>query len=211
MTFIKELPMKKSGLLLLSLLAFAGCGDINKKNPVGDDLKTIREQGKNPDEVIPQSPTVAAHKSSTTEAAPSDLKISDLPTEVTEGQEPISFTVTATVPGVDKTGIKPNISVTYDGVKITEKNKFQELNGARYIFSDPSKKEPEFLGNFQWKFSLLIDVKNPSIQPQLAKDGSLMTKATGTRVRATFKVSNSQGASTPATLAQILIRYKRGN
>ncbi len=202
--------MKNASLIILTTLIAAGCGDGYKKNPIGSDLKTIREQGKKPDEVVPQNPTVVSRKDTAGDVeAVGSLKISNLPTEVTEGEEPVSFTVTATIPGADET-TKPTISATYDGVKQTKGNKFLELDGARYVTSDPAHTEPEYLGNSQFKFSLLFDVKNKAVQPQLGLDGSLMTKATGTRVRATFTVSNGQGVTTPATLAKILIRYKKG-
>ncbi len=203
--------MKNAILIILTTLIAAGCGDGYKKNPIGSDLKTIREQGKRPNEVVPQNPTVVSRKETAEDVeAIGSLKILNLPTEVTEGQEPVAFTVTATIPGSDETTPKPTIAATYDGIKQTKGNKFLELDGARYVTSDPEHTEPEYLGNFQWKFSLLFDVKDKAVQPQLAPDGSLMTKATGTRVRATFKVTNGQGVTTPATLAQILIRYKKG-
>ncbi len=202
--------MKNASLTILTTLIVAGCGDGYKKNPVGADLKTIREQGKKPDEVVPQNPTVVSRKDSVEDVeALGSLKISNLPTEVTEGDEPVSFTVIATIPGADET-TKPTVAATYDGIKQTKGNKFLELDGARYVTSEPENSEPEYLGNSQWKFSLLFDVKNKAVQPQLALDGSIMTKATGTRVRTIFTVSNGKGVTTPATLAKILIRYKKG-
>ena len=203
--------MKNFSLLLLSTLVFAGCGDGYKKNPIESELKTVREQGKRPNEVVPQNPTVISRKDSAEDVeAQGNLKVSNLPSEVTEGQEPVSFAVTATLPGTDETSPKPKIAVTYDGVKKTKGNSFLELDGARYVTLDPKNPEPEYLENSQWKFHLLFDVQNKAVQPQLDQDGKIMTKARGTRVRATFKVSNDQGVATPATLAQILIRYKKG-
>lgn len=141
---------------------------------------------------------------------PSELKISGLSNEVVEGEEPVPFTVTVKVPGMDnRAPQKPRLVVSYDGVGYTAGNSFLELDGSRYVIADLNKKEAEYLGNFQWKFSLLFDTKNISVQPQLAKDGSVMKNSDGTRVRLSFKVYNGTGLSTPDTLHQLKIRYDK--
>lgn len=140
---------------------------------------------------------------------PSELKISGLPNEVLAGSEPTPFTVTVKVPGMDdRSPQKPRLVITYDGVSYTAGQSFLELDGSRYVVADPSKKGPEYLGQFKWKFSLLFDTKNIPVQPQLAKDGTIMANADGTRARMSFKVYSGFGLSTPDTLFQIKIRYE---
>lgn len=139
---------------------------------------------------------------------PSDLKVSGLPTEVLEGSDPIPFTVTAKVPGMDdKSPIKPSRVVSYDRVSYTAGHNFLEHDGSRYIYADPNKKEPEYIGDSQWRFSMLFDAKNIPVQPQQAKDGSTIKNADGLRVRVSFKVYNNLGLSTPETLYQLKIKY----
>jgi hypothetical protein len=148
---------------------------------------------------------------SRTKDLPSDLKVSGLPQEVAEGQEPITFTVTAKVPGIDdKSPEKPRLTTTYDGVSVTAGNNFVELDGSRYVILDINKKDAEYLGNFQWKFTRLFDVKNISVQPQLGKDGKIIDSSDGVRVRLSFKVYNNlSGVSTPEALAQVKIKYNK--
>lgn len=138
---------------------------------------------------------------------PSELKIAGLDQELSEGQV-LPFTVTAKVPGVDdKTPVKPRLVVSYDGVSYTAGNNYLELDGSRYVVVDLNKKDAVYLGNEQWQFSLLFDTKNISVQPELAKDGSILANADGTRVRVSFKVYSPYGLSTPDTLSQIKIKY----
>jgi len=138
---------------------------------------------------------------------PSDLKVDGLGAEVQEGQV-TAFTVTATVPGVDaQTPQKPSIEKDYDNLSITAGNNFRELDGSNYIMRDVNKMDPEYLGNFKWKFYLTFDTKNVPVQPQLAKDGSVMAQADGTRVRFTLKVRSPYGVATPATLVQLKIKH----
>lgn len=138
---------------------------------------------------------------------PSELSVSGLTNQLDEGTV-TPFTVTVKVPGTDeKTPVKPRLSVTYDVVSYTAGNSFLEHDGARYVKEDPKQKEPEYLGDSKWKFTLLFDTKNISVQPQLAKDGSLLANADGTRVRLSFKVYSPHGLSTPEILSQLKIRY----
>lgn len=135
---------------------------------------------------------------------PSDLKIVSLPTEILEGQE-VPFSVTVKIPGMDdKSPQKPNLMVNYDGVSLSAGNSFLELSATPYIIP---KKDAEYMGDFQWKFKLVFDTKNIPVQRQLAKDGSIMPNADGTRARVSFKVYNRNGQSTPETLFQIKIKY----
>ncbi len=141
---------------------------------------------------------------------PSDLKINGLPSEVKEGTEPFSFTVTALIPGMDKNSAqKPRLVVSYDGMSYSAGHDYLEMDGSRYVVADSNKKDPEYLGKGIWKFTLQFDTKNISVQPELAKDGKLMSNADGTYTRLSFKIYNAIGLSTPETLAQVKILYNR--
>lgn len=139
---------------------------------------------------------------------PTDLKISGLPNEVVADTQPTTFTVTVKVPGVDdRAPQKPLLLVTFDGVSYSPGQNFLEADGSRHVMLEPSKKDPEYLGQNTWKFTRVFDAKNVLPQPQLSKDGKLMPDADGTRVRMSFKVYNSYGLSTPEKLVQVKIRY----
>ncbi|WP_413944532.1 hypothetical protein [Bdellovibrio sp. HCB-162] len=141
--------------------------------------------------------------------APSALTVAGLASEVNEGSL-VPFTVTVKVPGTDnKAPQKPRLVVSYDGVSYTAGNSFLELDGARYVVADLNKKEAEYLGDSKWKFTLIFDTKNISVQPQLAKDGSILSNADGTRVRLSFKVYSPYGLSTPESLTQVKVRYTK--
>jgi len=135
-------------------------------------------------------------------------KVEGLPSEIKEG-EIVTFTVTAVVPGVDdKSAAKPVLSAYYDGKNLTGDNSFQELDGYKYLNTNPS--EPEYLGNFTWKFTRLFDTKNTAVDPQLAKDGSVMKNSDGTRVRVSFKVKSPlYDFSSPETTSLIKINYTK--
>jgi hypothetical protein len=140
---------------------------------------------------------------------PSDLKISGLSGEVSQGVQ-TPFTVTVKIPGMDdKAPQKPRLVESYDGVSFTAGNNFLELDGSHYVAADPNHKDPEYMGNFQWKFYQIFDTKNIPVQPQLAKNGTVMSNADGTRVRLSFKAFNASGLSTPETLLQLKIRVTK--
>ncbi len=140
---------------------------------------------------------------------PSSLKVESLPTELNEGQL-TPFSVTVLVPGIDgSASAKPRLVISYDGVSYTAGNSFLELDGSRYVVADLNQKDPEYLGNSKWKFSLLFDTKNISVQPQLAKDGTILKNSDGTRVRLSFKVYSPFGLATPETLTQIKVKYTK--
>ncbi|MFN8790320.1 MAG: hypothetical protein ACK5Y2_02575 [Bdellovibrionales bacterium] len=139
---------------------------------------------------------------------PRDLKVVGLPQEVTEGQDPVRFSVTVKVPGLEsKSAQKPVLVVSYDGLAINAGQAFREMDGSRHIVPDLQRREPEYLGDFQWRFSVVFDAKNISVQPQLGRDGRMTSGADGTRVRLSFKVFNHLGLATPETLVQMKIRY----
>jgi hypothetical protein len=137
--------------------------------------------------------------------APSELKVEGLAAEVNEG-DLVTFSVTVKVPGSDKNSVKkPELYVGYDNVSASTGNTFLELDGSRHVVSDLSKKEPEYLGDFKWKFTRIFDTKYITVQPQLGKDGKVMLQANGTRVRLSFKVVNGNNIGTEAKLVQVKI------
>lgn len=141
--------------------------------------------------------------------APTSLVVTGLSAEINENTL-TPFSVTVKVPGIDgKSPQKPRLVVSYDSVSYTAGNSFLELDGSRYVVADLNKKEAEYLGDSNWKFTMLFDTKNIAIQPQLAKDGSLLANADGTRVRLSFKVYSPSGIATPESLAQVKVRYTK--
>jgi hypothetical protein len=140
-------------------------------------------------------------------SAPTDLTVVGLASEIAEGTQ-TPFTVTVKVAGIDGQATqKPRLMVTYDGVSYTVGNSFLELDGSRYV--TVAKKDAEYVGDSQWKFSLTYDTKNISVQPQLAKDGSFISNADGLRVRLSFKAYSPAGLSTAETVKQIKIKYAK--
>ncbi len=136
--------------------------------------------------------------------APMDLKIENL-SEVVQEDSITRFQVTATVPGVDDQSTqKPVLRVSFDGVTMTQGNSFRELDGSRHIIADENKKDAEYLGNFKWKFNLVFDTKNISVQPALNTDGSVNASAETSHLRLSFKVYN-EVLSTPETVKHIQI------
>lgn len=142
-----------------------------------------------------------------TQQAPSDLRIENLATVIKEG-DLTYFSVTAKIPGIDgSSALKPRLVISYDGVSLSAGNNFLELDGSRHVVADLQRKSAEYLGDSKWKFNLLFDTKNISVQPQLSRDGSELKNADGTRVRLSFKVFSPYGLSTPETLTQIKIDH----
>ncbi len=142
-----------------------------------------------------------------TQESPSELKIENLATEIKEG-ELTYFSVTAKIPGIDgSSALKPRLVISYDGVSLSAGNNFLELDGSRHVVADLQRKSAEYLGDSKWKFNLLFDTKNISVQTQLSRDGSELKNADGTRVRLSFKVYSPYGLSTPESLTQIKIDH----
>lgn len=137
---------------------------------------------------------------------PSELKVEGLASEV-DAETAIPFSVTAKVPGVTPaTGAEPRLDVTYDGIALSSGNGFQEMNGAYHVVADPARKSTEYVGDGVWKFNRLYNTKGGTVQPQLARDGSVLANADGTRVRLSFKVYSPFGSSTRDALKQLKIR-----
>lgn len=140
--------------------------------------------------------------------APSDLKVAGLAAEIEEDKV-TTFTVTVTVPGIDgKAPLKPILYVSYDKIAVSAGNNFMELDGSRHVSIDLNKKDPEYLGDSKWKYTMLFDTKNTPPKPQTDSSGKVVPTADGVRVRLSFKVSNpANGMSTPETLTQLKIKY----
>lgn len=140
---------------------------------------------------------------------PSDLKVEGLKSEIKEGTI-TPFTVSVTVPGVDANSAqKPTLRISYDRVAFTQGNNFLEMDGSRHVPADSIQQEAKYLGNFRWQFAMSFDTKNVSVQPQLAKDGTAMPTADGTRVRLSFKAFSPFGSATAEQLALVKIVYAK--
>ncbi len=143
------------------------------------------------------------------QVAPSALTVSGIGAEVSEDQL-TPFSVTVTVPGIDgKSSQKPTVLISYDGNAITAGNDFLEMDGTRYVIADLTKKDAEYIGDSKWKINLIFDTKNISVQPQLAKDGTIMLQANGTRVRFNVKALSPNGLSTAQATVQTKINYTK--
>jgi hypothetical protein len=139
--------------------------------------------------------------------SPSAISVTGITNEVLEGQI-VPMTLVVTIPGIDgQTAQKPRMSYTYDGVASTAGNEFLEMDGTRHLTVDMSQTEAKYLGDSKWQFKYLLDTKNISIQPQLAKNGSVMENADGTRVRFSFKAYTPAGMSSPEKLVQVKLKY----
>ncbi|WP_413574471.1 hypothetical protein ACLVWU_09610 [Bdellovibrio sp. HCB290] len=143
------------------------------------------------------------------QVAPSALAVNGIAGEIMEDQL-TPFSVTVTVPGIDgKSSQKPRVLISYDSNAISAGNDFQELDGSRYVIADLNKKDPEYLGDSKWKINLIFDTKNIAVQPQLAKDGTIMLQANGTRVRFSVKAFSPNGLSTAEATVQTKIVYTK--
>ena len=144
------------------------------------------------------------------QAVPSDVKVINLPSVLTEGSV-ISFQVEGVVPGVDnKSAQKPSLKAFYDKKSISPGNNFQELDGQRYINEDSMHLEPEYLGDFKWRFYKTFDTKNNSVQPQIDVKGNALTNADGLRVRLSFQLKSPYNGTLSAdVLKQIKISYNK--
>jgi hypothetical protein len=135
--------------------------------------------------------------------------VSGLPTEINEG-DIVTFKVTAVVPGVDdKSAAKPTLEAYYDKKNITGTNSFQELDGYKYL-DVKNVPEAKYLGGSTWEFTRTFNTKDVAVDPQLAKDGSVMKEADGTRVRVSFKVkSPNYGFTSNESTSLIKIKYNK--
>jgi hypothetical protein len=143
------------------------------------------------------------------QTAPSGLAVEGLSARVLEGTE-VPFSVVVTVPGVDdKSGVKPTLIASYDGVSMTPGNTSLELDGARHVIPDLSKNHTEYVGNFQWKYNLVFDTKNSFVQAPLSPDKKLLLDATIAKVRMNFAVVSPRGTISPKFLKQVEIRLNK--
>lgn len=135
---------------------------------------------------------------------PSELTV-DLTNQVNENSESV-FQVSVKVPGVDdKSAQKPRLSISYDGVSLTQGNKYLELDGSRHVMINPAQREPLYQGNYKWQYSLIFDTKNISVQPPMDPKGVVQANAETAHVRLSFKVYSPMGSSTPEISKQLEI------
>jgi hypothetical protein len=143
------------------------------------------------------------------QAAPTDVQVSGLKSIIEEGTE-TPFSITVVVPGIDdKSALRPTLIPSYDNVSMTPGNSFLELDATRHIVPDLAKKSLEYFGDFKWRFNLMFDTKNISVQPPLAADKQILTNAISSHVRMNFMVLSPRGALSPKILKQIEIQLDK--
>lgn len=141
--------------------------------------------------------------------SPSDLVVTGLPKEV-DSDTLTAFTVIVKVPGTDQRAPKkPSITYTYGSAPNSTSASYIERDGSRHVTGDMTKKEPEYIGDSKWKFSLIFDTKNIYAQDQLNKDGSVNQGSLSTNVRMSFTVFSPNGGSTGENLVQLKINQKQ--
>jgi hypothetical protein len=173
-------------------------------------IKLVAEVAQAPDEKVRQTLSALLKEKevvlvvSKNRIAPSELRVENLPEQVLEDSI-TPFQVLVTVPGVDDQSLqKPILRISYDGVSLTQGNSYREMDGSRHIILNENKKEAEYLGQFKWKFNLLFDTKNISLQPALKNDGSVDALARASHLRLSLKVYN-ESLSTPESVKKIQV------
>jgi hypothetical protein len=141
-------------------------------------------------------------------AAPTDLAVS-LPDAVNEGSV-TPFQVTVRVPGVDdKSGQTPKLVISYDRLMMTQGNNYRELDGSRYVIADQAHQDAQYLGDYRWKFSLMFDTQNISVQPPQDVKGQVLTETNVAHVRLNVKAYAPSGSSTPEVTKKVQIILNR--
>ncbi len=139
---------------------------------------------------------------------PSELVLSGLTPEAQEGQV-IPFSVVAKFPGVDGNApLKPYLGLFKDNITQTAGSNYLDMDGTRYVSADPSRASVEYVGDYKWKFNLIFDTKNNSIEAQKSKDGSIVA-VNFTQVRLGMRVFGAFNAS-PATVVRVKITKADG-
>jgi hypothetical protein len=138
------------------------------------------------------------------QAPPTDLAVS-LPDSVNENTL-VPFQITVRVPGVDdKAGQKPKLVISYDRLMTTQGNSFRELDGSRHVIADERNLDPQYLGDYRWKFSLIFDTKNISVQPPQNTKGEVQATADVAHVRLNVKAYAPSGSSTAEIVKKVQI------
>jgi len=129
---------------------------------------------------------------------PSELAIAGLDAEVSEGKT-VSFTATVQFPGVDNNApVKPYFGIFRDNTNQVAGSNYLEMDGTRYVNVDPN---PEYIGDYKWKFKLTFDAKN--VETQKNKDGSAAS-VNFTQTRFAMRAFGAFNAS-PATVVRVKI------
>lgn len=138
------------------------------------------------------------------QAAPTELAV-NLPASVNENTL-VPFQVTVRVPGVDdKSGQKPKLVISYDRLMVAQGSSFRELDGSRHVIADQNNIEPQYLGDYRWKFSLIFDTANISVQPPQNAKGEVQATADVANVRLSVKAYAPSGSSAPEVPKQVKI------
>jgi hypothetical protein len=143
------------------------------------------------------------------QSVPSSVAVENLPALIDEGTV-TDFDVIADINDVNEnSSIKPTVQSSYDQVAFTDGNQFLEMDGSRYVTADIKNKAPEYVGANKWRFHLVFDTKNISVQPQLSSSGKVIDNADGVRVRVSFKVFSPYGPASSEIVKQIKITFKQ--
>jgi hypothetical protein len=142
------------------------------------------------------------------QAAPTDLAV-NLAETVNEGTL-TPFQVTVRVPGVDdKLGQQPRLVISYDRLMTTQGNDYRELDGSRHVIPDQNNSEPQYLGDYRWKFSLIFDTANIGVQPPQNLKGEVQATAAVAHVRLSIKAYAPTGSSTPEVVKKVQINLNK--
>ena len=140
---------------------------------------------------------------------PSSIETTGLQKEIREG-DTTPFSVTVRIPGLDNNGTKPKVSWSSDASPQAAGVAYREMDGVRYVTSDPSRAGVEYLGDFKWKFNLVFDTKNVPVEEQKAKDGSVMANADTTYTRTVIDIVPGGFFTAPASIV-VKVAIKRNS
>jgi hypothetical protein len=133
---------------------------------------------------------------------PMIVKMSELPTEIAQGQV-VPFTVDVMDPA-SYDGYAPRLDVYFQGTNKTESG--FEANGATYVRHESTAKN---VGNGIWRFSFVFDAKNNDVGAQLDRDGKRVEGATHLRTRMLLKAYSASGGVSGEKLVLTKIIYEK--
>lgn len=133
---------------------------------------------------------------------PMIVKMSELPTEIAQGQV-VPFTVDVMDPA-SYDGYAPRLDVYFQGTNKTESG--FEANGATYVRHESTAKN---IGNGMWRFSFVFDAKNNDVGAQLDRDGKRVEGATHLRTRMLLKAYSASGGVSGEKLVLTKIMYEK--
>jgi hypothetical protein len=133
---------------------------------------------------------------------PMIVKMSELPTEIAQGQV-VPFTVDVLDPA-SYDGYAPRLDIYFQGTNKTESG--FEANGATYVRHEST---PKNVGGGVWRFSFVFDAKNNDVGAQLDRDGKRVEGATHLRTRMLLKAYSASGGVSGEKLVLTKIMYEK--